>query len=235
MKRSVGWIVLASVAAAGCAGGLGRGGPLQRDAIAWQVPAGTSAEQLGARLQQGGYEFAMLSANQDSAWLAAAASRAGLQMTRPGRVGGSTYTFFGPKPVGDTTHVIQVQGGGRIRLHDALYRIDKNRIVDLILARFDSVTVLNNGVRSLLEYVGSDVSGSAGLLLGIEVPSAQAGDSVATLVRAYLTDARECASGAPATTPAIRVFYGPRARLTCQRAEVLNEAGGPVSAAFALP
>jgi hypothetical protein len=31
------------------------------------------------------------------------------------------------------------------------------------------------------------------------------------------------------------VFYGPRARLTCQRAEVLNETNGPISAQFALP
>ena len=228
--------VLVVMVLAGCASGLvPGGGPDERDALAWQVPAGTSAEQVGARVQQGGYEFAMIAARQDSAWLATAATRAGLQMTRPGRVGNSYYTFFGPKAVGDTTHTIEVPGGGRIRLHDALYRIDKNRLFDVILARFDSVNSLNNGVRALLGYVGSDVSGTAGLLLGIEMANPQVGDSIAVLMRAYLTDARECASRAPATTPAIRVFYGPRARLTCRSAEVLNEAGGPISAQFALP
>ena len=234
MKRS--WVVvLTSVAAAGCAGGLGGGGGYERDVLAWDVPAGVTAEQLGGRLQQGGYEFAMISAAQDSAWFAAAAARAGLQSTRPGRIGAARYAFFGPKPVGDTTHTVQVPGGGRIRLHDALYRIDKNRAFDVILARFDSVGNLSNGVRALFGYVGSDVSGNAGLLLGIDIPNAATGDSIAQLMRAYLTDARECASRAPATTPVIRVFYGPRARLTCQRAEVLNEANGPISAQFALP
>jgi hypothetical protein len=234
MKRSPG-IFLLSVVVAGCAGALGGGGAHERDALAWQVPAGTNAEQLGARVQQGGYEFAIIAAQQDSAWLATAATRAGLQMTRPGRVGNSYFTFFGPKAVGDTTHTINVPSGGRVRLHDALYRIDKNRMLDIILARFDSVANLSNGVRSLLEYVGSDVSGTAGLVLGIEMANPQLGDSIATLVRAYLTDARECANRAAATAPAIRVFYGPRTRLTCQRAEVLNEAGGPISAQFALP
>ena len=234
MKRSWG-VLLSSVVAAGCAGGLGGGGPYERDVLAWDVPAGVTAEQLGTRLQQGGYEFAMISAAQDSAWFATAASRAGLQSTRPGRIGAARYAFFGPKPVGDTTHTVQVQGGGRIQLHDALYRIDKNRLFDVILARFDSVNSLNNGVRALLGYVGSDVSGTAGLVLGIEMANPQVGDSIAVLMRAYLTDARECASRAATTTPVIRVFYGPRARLTCQRAEVLNETNGPISAQFALP
>ena len=49
--------------------------------------AGGLGGYFGARLQQGGYEFAMLVAPFDSAWLAAAATRAGLQMTRPGRIG----------------------------------------------------------------------------------------------------------------------------------------------------
>lgn len=234
MKRSWG-VFLLSVAAAGCASGLGGGGDYERDVLAWDVPANVTAEQLGGRLQQAGYEYAMISAPQDSAWFAAAATTAGLQSTRPGRIGDSRYAFFGPKPVGDTTHTVQVQGGGRIQLHDALYRIDKNRLFDIILARFDSVNNLSNGVRALLGYVGSDVSGTAGLLLGIEMPDAQVGDSIAVLMRAYLTDARECAGRTATTTPVIRVFYGPRARLACQRAEVLNEANGPISAQFALP
>jgi hypothetical protein len=235
MKRSRLSILVLGALVAACAGGLGRGSPLERDAIAWKVAEATTPEQLGDRLRQGGYEFALLSTARDSAWLAAAANRAGLVMTRPGRVGSASYAFFGPKPVGDTTHVVTVPGGGQIQLHDALYQIDKYRALDLILARFDSVSDLSRGVRALVGYVASDVSGNAGLLLGIEAPTPVVADSIASLLRALYTDAIECANAAAPTAPAIRLFYGPRARLTCERAEVLNESGGPISAQFALP
>lgn len=235
MKRSSVSVLVGGALVAACAGGLGRGGPLQRDAIALKVAGETSSEQLGDRLRQGGYEFALVSSQRDSAWLAAAATRAGLTMTRPGKVGSSSFAFFGPKPAGDTTHVVAVPGGGQIQLHDALYQIDKYRALDLILARFDSVADLSRGVRALVGYVASDVSGNAGLLLGIEAPNPPAADSIATLLRALYTDAIECANAAAPTAPAIRLFYGPRARLTCERAEVLNESGGPISAQFALP
>lgn len=201
-----------------------------------RVPANLTAEQLGARIRQGGYEFALLSATQDSAWLARAAAQAGLELTRPGRVGEATYVFFGPKPLGDTTHTIAVPSGGQVRLHDALYQIDKRRNLDLIIARFDAVTDVRGGVRALLGYVGSDVSNNASLLLGVEAPTQQFGDSVALLLRAAYTDTRECAGSAQtATTPSILLFYGPQVRIRCERAEVHNELGGPVSVHILLP
>jgi hypothetical protein len=223
--------------AAGCAAaGLGGRNPEERDALALRVPEGMTAEALGTRIKQGGYEYAMLSTSRDSAFLAAAAVQAGLEMTRPGRLGTSTYAFFGPKPLGDTTHTVAVQAGGQVRLHDALYRIDKTRNLDLLVARFENVTDLRSGVRALLGYVGSDVSNNAGLLLGIESPTPQFGDSVATLLRAVYRDTRECASaGASANSPTIRLFFGPESRVRCERAEVLGEANAPVSAQFVLP
>jgi hypothetical protein len=232
-----GWMMAGlALVAAGCATGLVGGDPIQRDALALRVPENMTAEALGARIQQGGYEFAMISTTQDSAFLAAAATRAALQMTRPGRIGNATYTFFGPKPIGDTTHTVMVQGGGQVRLHDALYRIDKNRVLDLLVARFDSVTDVRSGVRALLGYVGSDVSNNAGLLLGVEAPTRQFGDSVAVLLRAVYRDTRECASaGSAANAPSIRLFYGPELRVRCERAEILGEANAPVSAQFVLP
>jgi hypothetical protein len=235
MKRSGAVVSVVAVIMAGCAVRLGGPAPLQRDAIAWRVPANTTAEELGRRLQQGGYEFAMLATSRDSAFLASAATRAGLQMTRPGRIGESNYVFFGPKAVGDTTHTVPVRTGGQVRLHDALFRIDKNRAVDLIIARFDSVVNIREGVRALIEYVAKDVSGNAALLLGFEPSSPQVGDSVAVLLRALLTDTRECnGSAGPPAYPTIRLFYGPEVRVRCERAQVLNETGGPVSAQFVL-
>jgi hypothetical protein len=238
MKRSSVVIAAAALFIAACATGLtGRGDPVPRDALALRVPATMSAEDLGTRLQRGGYEFAMLVASRDSAWLATAATRAGLQMTRPGRIAESTYVFFGPKAVGDTTHTVTVPAGGSVRLHDALFQIDKNRRVDLIIARFDSVTDVRSGVRALLGYVGSDVSNNAALLLGVDAPTPQFGDSVAVLLRALYSDTRECGgnntrAGAPSS---LRLFYGPQVRVRCERAEVLNETGGPISAHFVLP
>ena len=238
MKRSTALVVLSTVIVGGCALGLGGSDPLERDVLALRVPAGMTAEQLGSRLQQGGYEFALLVATQDSGWLAAAAAQAGLQMTRPGHVGDAHYVFFGPAALGDTTHVIAVRSGGSVRLHDALFELDKQHHVDLILARFDSVADLREGVRSLLSYVAKDVSGNAALLLGIETPTQQFGDSVAVLIRAAYLDTRECAeqnAGTAAVPSTIRLFYGPQLHVRCDNASVLNEAGGPVSARFVLP
>ena len=235
MKRSAVLILVAAVMT-GCAGGLGGSDPLERDVLALRVPATTTSDQLGARLQQGGYEFAMVVAPFDSAWLAAAATRAGLQMTRPGRIGDANYVFFGPKAVGDTIHTVNVKTGGRVRMHDALFQIDKEHAVDLILARFDSVTDIREGVRALLAYVASDVSGNAALLLGVEAPTVQLGDTVSVLIRALYTDTRECKSATGNGTQAsIRLFYGPPARVRCDRSEFLNEAGAPISAHFVLP
>src|SRR5690606_6999623 len=121
-----------------------------------------------------------------------------------------------------------------IVLHDALYRIDRNRALDLILARFDSVADLRSGVRALPAYVGSDVSNNAALLLAVESPTKQFVDSVALLVRALYADTNDCAAENVATTAAIRVFYGPTYRVRCTSAQVLNEAGGPIRAQFEL-
>ena len=233
MKWSLAAAGVLGFVVAGCASALGGSKPEARDAIAMRVPADMTAEQLGGRIQQGGYEYAILSAPRDSAWLASAAARAGLQMTRPGRVGNTSYVFFGPKAIGDTLHVIRVSSGGTIRLHDALFKIDKNRNLDLILARFDSIANIQDGVRHLLAYVAKDVSGNAALLLAIDAPQ-QLTDSVAFLVRAAYTDTRECAGGATGGQSSIRLLYGPLARIRCERAAVLNEPGTPVSGNFLL-
>lgn len=234
MKRSTIAVVLVSLVAAACAT-LGTRDPIQRDAIALKVTGNTTAEQFGGRLKQGGYEFALVSSDRDSAWLASAATAAGLQSTRPGRVGNATYNFFGPKPVGDTTHTVPVQGGGQVRLHDALYQLDKERTLDLILARFDSITDISRATRALLTYVGSDVSNNAALVLAIEAPSPAAGDSIARSLRTYLSETRECSGGENSGGSTLRVFFGPNTRIRCERAQVLNETGSPISASFQLP
>src|SRR5690606_15266891 len=108
------------------------------------------------------------------------------------------------------THVVPVQGGGRLLLHDALFRME-NRLIDLMLVRFDSVADVRSGVRALLGYVGSDVGNTAVVLLAIETPSPEVGDSIASRLRGvFYTDTRDCANGQNGASN-IRLFYGPAA------------------------
>jgi hypothetical protein len=234
MKQVSVVVVLVSLMAA-CATVRGRD-PVQRDAVALRVTGNPSAEQFGARLREGGYEYALVASDRDSAWLASAANAAGLQITRPGRVNGGNYVFFGPKALGDTTHTVSVQGGGQVRLHDALFQVDKARTLDLILARFDSVTNVSRATQALISYIGSDVSNSAALVLAIEAPTPQAGDSIARSLRVLYSESRECAGGDNNPNGStMRLFFGPTTRIRCERAQVLNESGGPISASFQLP
>jgi hypothetical protein len=235
MKRSGVAVIFVTIIIAGCAVRMGGPSPIRRDAVAWRVPNNLDADTVGARIQAGGYEFALIATQRDSAFLARAAWRAGLQMTRPGRIGDTNYVFFGPKAIGDTTHSAPVTGGGYVRLHDALFEIEKNRRVDLIIARFDSVADIRAGVRTLIEYIAKDVSSNVPLLLGFEPTSPQMGDSVSVLVRALLADTRECSgSASAAAAPTIRLLYGPEARVHCERADVLSITGAPVGAQFTL-
>ena len=234
MKRGSTAVALILLLAAGCASGLGNRDPITRTALAWRVQPGTTAEQAGDFVKQGAYTFALIAAAQDSAWFATAAQRAGLETTRPGSVGDMRYAFLGPKAVGDTTHTVQVQGGGRLLLHDALFRME-NRLIDLMLVRFDSVADLRSGVRALLGYRGSDVGNTSVVLLAIETPSQAFGDSIASRLRGvFYGDTRECANGQDGAS-GIRLFYGPEARVRCESAQIRTENGIAISARFVMP
>jgi hypothetical protein len=232
MKRGLSAVLVLVVLAAGCAGAMGSRDPITRDAVALRVAPGTTAQAAGDFIRQGSFEYALLATQQDSAWIAAAATQAGLQATNPARFGNTTYAFFGPAAVGDTTHTVPVPGGGRILMHDALFR-ESDRLIDLMLVRFDSINNVHSAVSALLGYIGSDVGNTAVLLLAIETPSQQFGDSVANELRAAYTDTRECANQPPDAR--LRLFYGPEARARCESAQIRSEGGGAISARFVLP
>ena len=183
MKRGLSAVLVLIVSAAGCSGALGSRDPITRDVVALRVVPGTSAQSVGDFIRQGSFDYALLRTEQDSAWLAAAATQAGLQATNPARFGNTAYAFFGPAAVGDTTHTVLVSGGGRILMHDALFR-ESDRLIDLMLVRFDSISSVSNAVTALLSYIGSDVGNTSVLFLAIETPSQQFGDSVSNELRA---------------------------------------------------
>jgi hypothetical protein len=98
------------------------------------------------------------------------------------------------------------------------------------------VTNVSRATQALISYIGSDVSNSAALVLAIEAPTPQAGDSIARSLRVLYSESRECAGGDNNPNGStMRLFFGPTTRIRCERAQVLNESGGPISASFQLP
>lgn len=198
--------------------------PVKQDAVVMHVNAAATPEQIAQTLTQQGAEYAIISAPAgDSAWFATIATRVQKHSTRPGRVNGRTYAFIGPKALGDTTLTLTVPGGGKLRIHDALFEVDKNRRIDLMAVQLDSTVNLQRSITRLLEYVAADVGATVSVLLAIETPTAAMGDSVSVIMRALYTDVFECTAegktgAAPKDLP-IRAFYGPPARMRCNRAE----------------
>jgi hypothetical protein len=218
---------VAAVMAAACGGMMmGTPKPVQRDVLITHADTAVSAEKTAQMLTQRSAEFAIVSAPRDTAWFADVARRANLTSTRPGKVSGTTYAFMGPKAIGDTTLTLTVTGGGVIRMHDALFEIDKNHHLDLMAVQMDSIVNVQRAVNRLLEYIAGDVGATASVLFAIEAPSAAIGDSIAVLMRPLYTELYECTaegrSGGARAPAAVRVYFGPVARMRCQLAQRLD-------------
>ena len=239
MKRGSGLVVAAALLAACSSVRLGGPSPRDLDAIAMVIPADATAEQVAQILTQRGVDYAILSGARDSAFYADVATRAGLKNTRPGGTGSTRFSFLGPQALGDTTLALKVTGGGEVLIHDALYRIDKNRRLDLMSVRIEPNVNLRESVRAVLAYVATDVLPNAAVLLAIQAPTPALGDSVSILTRAAFADAWECTrdgrNNPTVTDLPIRLFYGPAVRLSCQSAERVDAGGGAVLGHFTMP
>src|SRR5262245_24033108 len=132
--------------AAGCAVRLGGPRPVQYDTVAIQFEPGTSVADAAARLREWSADLALIATREDTSWVRALAEQTQLVSTRPGRAGDYTLAFLAFKPVGDTTLTLNVEGGGNIRLHDALYQVDKYRKLDLMTAIINPGTGAREGV-----------------------------------------------------------------------------------------
>lgn len=226
MNRTIRIVILVPLvllAASACALRLGGAGPVTYSAVAIRADAGANAAAVATQLRDAGAQLVLLSAAQDSAWFASVAGAAGLELSGPGETSGRGLAFMtNLELLGDTSLVLDVDGGGAVHMHDALYQVDERRNIDLMFVRFDGPD-LRAAVRTLLGYIATDVGASAALLLAIDAPTPQAADSATVLVRATLGNAAECGDiAAAATTSRVRLLYGPSARLTCLSAQALS-------------
>jgi hypothetical protein len=206
-----------------CAVRLGGARPQDYTAVALQVQPAADAAQTAERLRGARADLVLLSADADSAWFATVAAGTGLELSGPGTTSGRGFAFLSNLEIlGDTSLVLEVPGGGSVHMHDALYRVDRDRYLDLMLVRFDAPD-LRAAVRALLLYAATDVMPNAAVLLAIDAATPELADSAAILLRPYYPPAVEC-RGAPADiaqTGSIRLLYGPIARIRCRTARLL--------------
>jgi hypothetical protein len=216
-------LLAVSLVVAACAVRLGGPSPQNYTAVALQVQAGASAAQTAERLRGAGADLVLISADADSAWFAGVAAGAGLELSGPGTTSRRGFAFLSRLEIlGDTSLVLEVPGGGSVHMHDALYRVDRDRYIDLMLVRFDAPD-LRAAVRALLLYAATDVMPNAAVLLAIDAATPALADSAAILMRPYYPPATECRD-APADivqTGGIRLLYGPIARITCRTSRLL--------------
>jgi hypothetical protein len=250
MIRRVLLPVLALLLLGGCSVRLGGPGPVEYRTVALSTGAGAEPVQVAEYIRQAGANLVLLAAQADSAWFAEVARQSKLTLSGPGDAGGVSLAFLASAPVGDTTVTLSLESGGKIVLHDALYRVDKHRYLDLMALRLGSGVDARTAVQALLRYMAADVMSDAAVVLAIDVPDAATGDAVAELLQPAFRDARRCipgaegaggggggvaegAGGAAGAGPGMRLFYGPEARLRCESARHLGSgAGAPVVAQF---
>jgi hypothetical protein len=235
MSRNFFALLVVLVAASACAVRLGGSKPEEYQALALPVDASQSSADAASIIEQTGAKLVLMSAKRDSAWFADVATRSGLELSGPGDVGSTSLAFLtGLKILGDTTIALNVGSNGRLYLHDALYEIDKERNIDLMLISLDASLDLREVVRALLGYIATDVGATAAIVMAVDAPSEQAGDSIAVLMRAAFENAWECAdatatNGSPPPMK-LRLFFGPSVRMRCLSARTVQGAGTPITA-----
>jgi hypothetical protein len=211
-----------------CAVRLGGGGDRVFDAVAIQPAANVPASDVAARLRAAGADLVLLSADRDSAWFAAVAAESNLVLSGPGLSSGRGFAFLGNlELLGDTSIIMEVPGGGTIHMHDALYRVDANRNVDMMLVRLDAED-LSAAVAALFNYIAYDVPADAAVLLAIDAATPELAESAAVLMRAYYASAMDCpgADTSAAALGSIRLLYGPSARISCRAARGVDGIAG---------
>lgn len=238
MSRHVAWGAALALGLAACAVRLGGPKPVEYRTIALNVGSQAGPAEVAGWIQRSDANLVLLAAAADSAWFGEVARRTRLKLSGPGAAGPVSFAFLASEPVGDTTVALPLAAGGEVAVHDALYRVDKRRYLDLLAVRIPSSAPPREAVKSLLEYVATDVMTDAAVVLAVDVADAAAGDSVAALIAPAFRDVRTClgrgeggAEGGGAV--GMRLFFGPEAKLRCEDARPLG-AGGPLLARLIL-
>jgi hypothetical protein len=229
---SRGVAVLCMAGTAGCAIRLGGSKPEEYRTLALQPPAEATVADIARVVHETNASIVLLTAQRDSAWFGDVAAQTGLALSGPGTTESNAKAFFtNLKVLGDTSIVLGVADGTRMHMHDALYEIDKTRQLDLMLIGISPRSDLREAVRTLLSYIATDVGATAAIMMAIDAPTPQAGDSIATLLRAAYSNAGECdRTSDSGGASSVRLFYGPSARVQCKTARRLTDGGSPILA-----
>lgn len=235
MGRNFFALLLLAITVTACAVRLGGSKPEEFQTLALPVAPSGSAADAAALIRDAGAKLVLVSAKRDSAWFADVATRTGLDLSGPGDVGRTSFAFLTDlKILGDTTIALNVGSAGKLYLHDALYEIGKERTIDLMLMSVDESLDLRDVVRTLLGYIATDVGATAAIVMAVDAPTEQAGDSIAVLMRAAFENAWECAAAAATNGSAppmrLRLFFGPSVRMRCLSARTVQGAGTPITA-----
>ncbi len=223
---------------AGCAVRLGGGGPVTVRTVGLYVDVGMTGQGLGGWLLDAGADVALVAAPTDTAWFRTAGDSAALDVSGPGRVGDLYLGFLAMEPLGDTTISLDYEGG-TLRLHDALYQVGDERLLDLLAFPITDGARARPMVRSLLRYVATDVGPTAAVVIGVAAENEAAADSVGSMLSPAFTDVRRCMepdARAAARTDGrhLRLFYGPEARVACSIARLLDGPRKPALAELVL-
>ncbi|MGH7504961.1 MAG: hypothetical protein ACRELX_04905, partial [Longimicrobiales bacterium] len=191
--RRIGWVAVLAFAVCACAVRLGGPSPEEYQALALAASETTSAAEAAQQIQSVSADLVMISGQQDSAWFAEVASTAGLPLSGPGTTGPTAMAFLSRLELLGDTSIVLAAGEGRMHMHDALYQIDEDRLLDLMMVSIQPDADLREAVRTLLSYIATDVGATAAVLLGVDAPTVEAGDSISVLMRAAFANAYECA------------------------------------------
>lgn len=209
--------------------GLNLGGPsdIPMTTVAVHADPGATPAAVGGALEAAGARAAFVASGGDVGWFAEVSAASGLQVSGPATMGDLRLAFLAPEPVGDTTLQLRYEGGA-FTLHDALYEIEENRLLDMMAFRLTDAAEVRPAIGALLQYVATDVANAAAVAMAVAVPSAAVGDSVARMLAPAYSDARRCEPGLapPADGAHLRLFYGPVARMYCADAEIEESAVG---------
>jgi hypothetical protein len=238
MNRLLGMMAVLGLTA--CAVNMGGPRNIDLSTVALRTAPAAAAEDVAAALLRVSADVALVAARGDSAWFARVAALTGLTVSGPAGAGDLSIGFLAGEPVGDTTLTLSYDGGS-FTVHDALYEVADERYLDLMAFRVDDAAAARPAIGALLRYMATDVMNSAAVVMAVAVPTAAVGDSVARMLTPAYYDALRCETGpAPAEDraedrAAIRLFYGPEARIFCRAAAAERpEAGDLVRASLVL-
>src|SRR5690625_3917147 len=200
-------------------------GPLWYRAHARSMDTDATPIEVASVIRQAGADLVLMAARSDSVWFSEVARASNLELSGPGLAGDVSLAFLGAKPLGDTTLALELETGGSVVVHDALYQVDRGRYLDLLVLRVESASAVRSTMQALLRYIASDVMSNAAVVLAVDVPDSVTGDAVAAILDPAFIDAQSCldpgktvsGQAAPATHLGAgrRLFYGAEARLRC--------------------